>query len=236
MTQHYLSSWLQVIPSLSAFLTFCNTDKSWLLIFDNVEESTIDAIEAIRPSISRNRSAMMFTSQLEQQKHRVQSSMPLRSLSIDDSVQLLLKCLRRDSTKVTDEDQKVLEEVSNLLGGLPLAIVHIGGYISESKHSLSYFRDFFKCRWQKYAWGGKSMVEQYHKRLEIVWDLALEELPANARKLIDIMAYLNPDEIPEEWLVDDIASDPDWGFPSDRSMVEYALFHALLSQFLLTAH
>lgn len=138
---------------------------------------------------------------------------------------MLLKCLRRDPTKVTDADQKVLEEVSDMLGGLPLAIVHIGGYISESKHNLSYFRDFFKTRWQKYAWGGKSVVEQYHKRLEIVWDLALEELPANARKLIDIMAYLNPDVIPEEWLAEDIAKDPDWVFPSDKNIAEYATLH-----------
>jgi hypothetical protein len=153
----------------------------------------------------------------------VQSSIPLRSLSLDESVELLIKCLRRDPAKVTEEDQKVLQEVSDMIGGLPLAIIHIGGYISESKHRLSYFRDFFKSRWQRYAWGGKSVVEQYHKRLEIVWDLALDELPANARQLINIMAYLNPDEIPEEWLAEDIAKDPDWGFPSDRSMAEYVM-------------
>ena len=143
-------------------------------------------------------------------------------MNFDDSVQLLLKCLRHGPTKVTEADQKVLEEVSDMLGGLPLAIVHIGGYISESKHKISYFRDFSKTRWQKYAWGGTSVVEQYHKRLEIVWDLALEELPANAQQLVEIMAYLNPDTIPEQWLADDIAKNPDWCPPTDNNVAECA--------------
>lgn len=215
------------LPSCRApNLTFLSLEHSWLLIFDNVEEATIDALEALRPTKSTKRSAIILTSQLEQHKHRVQSSLALKSLSDEDSVELLLKCLHRDRSEVTEEDQKLLDEVSKMLGGLPLAIVHIGGYISESRHGLSYFRDFFKSRWQHYAWGGKSVAEQYHKRLEIVWDLALDELPPNARKLIDIMAYLNPDVIPEDWLAEEIARNPnDWDFPRHMNIAEYATDH-----------
>ena len=42
------------------------------------------------------------------------------------------------------------------------------------------------------------------KRLEIVWDLALQELTSSKRRLINILAYLNPDGNPEEWLSEEI--------------------------------
>lgn len=137
-------------------------------------------------------------------------------------MEVLRKCLGRNSVE-TEEDEQVLRDVSEILGGLPLAIVHIGGYISETqyKDNLASFGAFFKSRWQQYAWSGPSVAEHYHKRLEIVWKLALDELPKNARKLIDVMAYLNPDAIPEEWILDEIAKNPDWGLSTKMNKAEF---------------
>lgn len=138
-------------------------------------------------------------------------SIALKSLSTEESVQLLLKCLRHDPQEVSNDDQRLLEEVSELLGGFPMGVAHVGGYISESKHSLRSFRDFFRTRWQERVWEEDSVISQHDKRLGIIWDLALDELPPKARKLIHIMAYLNPDVIPEDWIENDIAKNPDWG-------------------------
>ncbi|KAK2729450.1 transcriptional xre family [Colletotrichum kahawae] len=190
-----------------------NTDSSWLVIFDNVEKETISAVESLLPShVSSSRpSAIILTSQFEQHKHIVRHSIALKSLSTEESVQLLLKCLRHDPQEVSNDDQRLLEEVSELLGGFPMGVAHVGGYISESKHSLRSFRDFFRTRWQERVWEEDSVISQHDKRLGIIWDLALDELPPKARKLIHIMAYLNPDVIPEDWIENDIAKNPDWG-------------------------
>lgn len=155
---------------------------------------------------SRRPSAIVLTSQFEQHKHIVRHSIALKSLSIEESVQLLLQCLHYDPKDMSDDDQLVLEDVSELLGGLPLAVAHVGGYISESKHSLRSFRDFFKTRWQDKVWKEHSLVAKHDKRLGIIWDLALDELPADARRLIHVMAYLNPDFIPQTWLETDLAA------------------------------
>jgi len=198
-----------------------STEDSWLIVFDNVEQVSIETMDLVMPTEARNStSAIIITSQLEELKHRTDGAIPLESLDPETGAQLLLKCLRQDITKVSAADLELLEEISDMLGGHPLALAHIGGYMSESKHKLAYFRDFFNERWHHYAWGGKTLVEQYEKRLEIVWDLALSELPSKAHKLIKIMAYLNPDGVPEDWLVQELQEGEGWGFHSDLCRIE----------------
>ena len=56
-----------------------------------------------------------------------------------------------------------------------------------------------------------STVQEYERRLENVFDIALTELAATspkARNLLDIMAFLNPDGISEEMLVMNITDHP----------------------------
>ncbi|KAK5657512.1 hypothetical protein OQA88_3084 [Cercophora sp. LCS_1] len=192
-----------------------STKEPWLIVFDNVEPATIDSLDLALPTEAVEQSAIIVTSQLEELKHRTDAAMPLDSLDARSGAQLLLKCLRYDVAKVSAAEMKLLEEVSEMLGGHSLALAHIGGYMSESKHRLAFFRDFFNERWQHYAWGGRTLVEQYEKRLEIVWDLALDELPANAHQLLNIMAFLNPDGIPQDWLVQELMVGEGWGFPSE---------------------
>ncbi|KAK1750427.1 hypothetical protein QBC47DRAFT_394042 [Echria macrotheca] len=199
-----------------------STEDSWLIVFDNVEQVTIETMDSVMPTEAKSpASAIIFTSQLEELKHRTSAAIPLKSLDSETGAHLLLKCLRRDISKISAADQKILEEISDMLGGHPLALAHIGGYMSESHHNnLAFFRDFVNERWHRYAWVADTLVKQNEKRLEIVWDLALDELPANAHKLIKIMAYLNPDGVPEDWLIQDITEGEGWGFPSDFCRIE----------------
>ncbi|KAI1845653.1 hypothetical protein JX266_008264 [Neoarthrinium moseri] len=208
------------------------TDKTWLLVFDNIEEGTIEAVITLLPTRSMKQSAIIFTSQFEQHKHKIDAdaSLPLKSLDTEQSIELLRKCLGRETDNVDDEDQKVLEEVSDMLGGLPLAIAHIGAYISESKRNISYFRDFFEANWQKSAWSSPSLTETNERILDIVWQLALNELPPNARQLIDVMAYLNPDVIPEDWLEADIEEDPNWWSSEGSAKIELLYMGRSLSR------
>jgi hypothetical protein len=91
--------------------------------------------------------------------------------------------------------------VSELVGGLPLAIAHIAGYANSSNSSLQDFIDAFKdSRCSSKLWSGPpgASTFQYEKSLAIVFDVALGALATDARELIDCLAFLNPDSIPEE--------------------------------------
>lgn len=102
-----------------------------------------------------------------------------------------------NSSRPQDE-QMAAEEISTFVGGLPLAIATIGGYISQSKRSMRDFLGMLKRSSSAWTASAKNPANQYNKPLDSVFDLALSELSANARKLLDILAFLNPDSIPED--------------------------------------
>jgi len=180
-------------------------DNSWLLIFDNVEDGSFNEAVGAMPIKARKASAIVMTSQLEELKHHTQSVIHLASLETQEGVDLLLRCLQRDPATVSPRDHELLVEISTKLGGLPLALAHTGGYMSKSKEELSEFNDFFNDRWEHIVYATKQQrVHQYNSQaLDVVWDFALERLEANQRKLINILAYLNADDIEKEWLVEE---------------------------------
>lgn len=174
------------------------TESTWLLIFDNAQ--TWEHITPYFPTAVNSVSTILITSQVEGLKKWTTYDVPVGSLSTDDGANILLKYLKGDSTDVAQSEVDAAKEISAHLGGLPLAMAHIAGYVSESKRTLAEFKTALFSR-SPYVWKGRFPTEQqYDKRLEIVWNLAIEELPTGASNLLNIMAFLCPDGIPEEML------------------------------------
>lgn len=170
----------------------------WLLVFDNVD--SWDTIAPFWPSSCEAASSIAVTSQKAEFGYMTTHAIELPSLSLDDSVQLLLD-LAAVNHPPSEEERAAAAAIADDFGGLPLAIVHIGGYVSQSRRSLCEFRDVIT---QRYPWiweaARPASLHQYHNRLEAVWDIALGDLPPTALELIYIMAFLNPDSVPEELL------------------------------------
>ena len=87
------------------------------------------------------------------------------------------------------------------MGGSPLALAKVGGYVGPpSNYSLTHFlKDFNK---KSLFWNCEdvSIVRAYERSLATVFDIALDELDDNARKLLEVLAFLNPDGVPEDIL------------------------------------
>ena len=125
----------------------------------------------------------------------------LKSLKLEAGSQLLLRYLQRDHT-ADDKEKEHAAEIVDMFGCLPLAIAHIGGYISESRCTLKEFKEMATQRYS-FIWEGDApaTLYQYDKRLDLVWDFALEELPPDAKSLIYMMAFMNPDYMSEDMLL-----------------------------------
>lgn len=170
--------------------------RRWLLIFDNVEE--INDLNAYLPTKTRTQGSVILTTQ-KPNPYRITNvfkTIPVESFTRDEGSDLLFKHLRR---RHKDEDElEMAREISDILGGLPLAIATIGGYILESDCSISEFLP--QLRNSSNAWEASAVgpVQQYEKRLENVFEIALKELPEDARAFINVLAFLNPDNTPEE--------------------------------------
>ncbi|RYP80174.1 hypothetical protein DL770_006338 [Monosporascus sp. CRB-9-2] len=91
--------------------------------------------------------------------------------------------------------------VSRAVGGLPLAIVHVAGYIRQSQMSLEEFLTLLQNRQQAARiFNEDTIVFQYDKSLRVVHDIALQQLNPQSLKLAQVLSMLSPDGIPKEIL------------------------------------
>jgi hypothetical protein len=95
------------------------------------------------------------------------------------------------------------EQLAGELGGYPLAIAHYAGYALTSRITLSELLATFEKRnrsaeiWSNHS---NSSIMQYEQRLKTVFDETLAGLTVESRELLDVLAFLNPDNIPLDLL------------------------------------
>lgn len=177
-----------ILPKFSSIrssaLTF-TADNRWLLVFDNV-----DSVDAIKPYLpAAGQGSIIFTTQTLDLESVTRSSFHIKGVGNQDGAKMLLGYLYDGN-----HDEKLAVQISDSVGGLPLAIAQIGGYINFRRCTLQDFIEIFEEFWAK----DSTHPLDYEKSLQTVFDIALHSLKSDARDLIDIFAYFNPDSIPED--------------------------------------
>ena len=159
------------------------------------------------PHDVNSRSSVIITSRRPDLTHLVQHHIDLPWLESEEGGRLLLKLLAQTSPDRTPaaDDESVATEISSEVGSLPLAIACVSGYISQIKKSLKFFLDLFRKR-KKYVLEMDSPITWYqydekYQNLATVWDLAFGVLSPNALHLLNLLAFLNGDGIPEAMLL-----------------------------------
>lgn len=111
--------------------------------------------------------------------------------------------------------------LSMVLGGLPLALAQIAGYISTIGCSVEEFLEMFEETQHSSGdiiSGLDSTDFNYDHTLATVWDLTLAKLDPKSFFLLQLMAYLDPDCIPEALFTSPESFKADLGteFPKSR--------------------
>ena len=100
-----------------------------------------------------------------------------------------------------ESENEDAEKLSIKFGGHPLAIAHFASYLARPQGSFQLIllspRDRGHSRGIWFD-GSVASLCGYPRSLETVWDLALTRLSIDARELVNILSFLNPDSIPEE--------------------------------------
>ncbi|KIX07637.1 uncharacterized protein Z518_02290 [Rhinocladiella mackenziei CBS 650.93] len=171
------------------------TDRKWLLVFDNVE--SIHSLAHYWPKNSQSRGSVLITTQKSDFSpiSKIFVELPLESLSSHEGADLVFNHLRGSSS--TEQDKAAAATISELVGGLPLALVTVSGYIRASACSLAEYRANFTRSSRIWTRGNKETAGGYEKTLATVFSLALSELSTDASSLLNILAFLNPDSVPE---------------------------------------
>lgn len=162
------------------------------MVFDNVEVAS--TIQRFWPPGVHG--AILLTSQDPESTNMTHSEIHLQGTTAEEGSTLFQRYLRRDAS-----EQEAAEELSASLGGLPLAIAHFSGYVSLSQCTIDRILVNFRRQFKSsQIWTSKTNVSSsnYVHTLDTVRDLAWQRLSFDARKITRILAFLNPDSVPED--------------------------------------
>ncbi|KAI0127980.1 hypothetical protein BJ170DRAFT_397576 [Xylariales sp. AK1849] len=179
----------------------------WLLVFDNVEEWA-DISRYIPRNLSKTRGSVLATTRqdpLLKTHARNYHSIALDTLTLEESSQFLLcsidSKLKRHQVR-SHRDYKLAIQAARLVGRLPLAMSMIAGYVKVSRATL----DEFLETWEEKEFRSKETdrAMQYDgldSSIDLLWDIGIAELSLNARRLLEIMSFLDPETIQKDLLV-----------------------------------
>ncbi|KAF2175362.1 hypothetical protein K469DRAFT_611004 [Zopfia rhizophila CBS 207.26] len=167
------------------------SNVDWLLLFDNADSPNI--LGPYWPTALNG--SIILTAQNPDFSSWVTLDIHVPPLSLDEGSDLVLKQLKR-----SDNERESAKSLSEELGGLPLAISHFTGYAARSSASV---REILSTMQNSQLVSGpwetreSLAVGHYEKTLRNVWDLALSDISEGGHQLLNILAFLNPDAVPE---------------------------------------
>lgn len=134
---------------------------------------------------------------------------------------MLLSLVRMDAGVIANQEKAL--EIVHILGGLPLAIAQIGGFISRRKLPLQDFIPLYEKNAAEID-SRKTVLTDYEHTLSTVWEISLAKFSDNASTLLNLLAFFEPDATHELVLIQGSAllDNEEVGFLSDE--MEYVLF------------
>lgn len=178
-------------------LNWMNSQKQWLLVFDNLELDD-SVVKKFLPHPSSLKHMLMTT----RNRHCDISAekFEVAVLQLDEAVELLLT---RSNITDTTEAREEATSVVKLLGNLPLAIEQAAAYIREvSKDIFKFMKRYTEARllFDKKPQKG---IRDYEGSVATTWSLSfsqIEKTNTDASTLMRLTAFLDPDGILIEFL------------------------------------
>jgi tetratricopeptide (TPR) repeat protein len=168
-------------------------EQGWLLVFDNATKP--DDVSKYLPGGVKGH--VLITSRNPSWK-AVASKLPVMSFEQSEAVEFLLKITEQ-------EDEEAAKELSEELGGLPLALAQAGAYIEANGVTIRHYLELFQSRREE-LWADESGPLDYDKRtVSATLSLAIKHIEAESPASVDLLnlcAFLGPDDIQRTLLRD----------------------------------
>lgn len=188
-------TWLAESSKLSKIQPTSVTDRvlgrPWLLILDNATEA--DTVRLAMPDADRG-SILLTTRDPNLARELADSTLPISPLDTSEGAQLLLRIVGQDSK--LDTLLETAKDISAALGGLPLALAQIGRFIAQRKLPIQGFLALYE-RHRGRVDKHRDVNDDYGHTLSTVWQMSLDSLQGPAETLQKLLAFFEPDSIPE---------------------------------------
>ncbi|KAF1975755.1 hypothetical protein BU23DRAFT_438509, partial [Bimuria novae-zelandiae CBS 107.79] len=150
---------------VKGFLT--DTSDPWLLIFDNA-----DNLEVLRHAWPTNGEGSILLTTRDPSAVHSPASHGFQVVPFDDTEgsEVLLHLVGLDSSASPNREKAIA--ITKALGGLPLALTQISGFIVQRKMPLEGFLPLYKRNASKID-ARKTGISDYEHTLSTVWDMSL---------------------------------------------------------------
>ena len=189
----------QLIAAIKGWLERCQ--EPWLLIFDNADDLSL-----VQPYLPKQGQGSILLTSRAAAVGWLADSIEVEQMGLVEGTQFLLH--RTQRLRATEEECNEATNIVIALDGFPLALDQAGAYIEETGCSFGDYLQLYKQhRAALLARRGKQATN-YPNSVGTTWSLSFEKIehtnPA-AAMLLCLCAYLSPDHIPEELLIDGAA-------------------------------
>ncbi|KAI7459755.1 hypothetical protein KC357_g9118 [Hortaea werneckii] len=187
---------LQAQRKVSSWLS--SLEKRWLLVLDNVDDSQV--LEAAPPLGSLG--SLIVTSRDPTIAFGATSSkIQLQPFDPSRGTEAILNLLGKASA--SDTERSFARGINEALGGLPLAITQISGFIAQQKLSMSVFVPLYERNAARINRRSVSGHQDEHI-LSTVWAIAIQTMASEPRHFQSLLAFFDPDKIQESILIEGI--------------------------------
>jgi tetratricopeptide (TPR) repeat protein len=162
----------------------------WLLIFDNATGP-----EILKDFLPQGGGGRVLITSLNPAWRGLARTMEVEVLPRVEAVAFLLQ-------RTGQEDEAAAAALAEELGCLPLALEQAGAYMELPGRSLARYLELFRSR-RRELWGREVPPSDYEKTVATTWELAMDEVRKEstaAADLLNLLAFLSPDDIPLELL------------------------------------
>lgn len=175
----------------------------WLLNFDNADDLRL--VEDFLPSIESG--ALLFTTR-SKAPGTLARSIDIAQMDWQEGILLLLRRAKRlapdDQLEqaISPEERVQAEQIVQQLEGFPLAIDQAAAYIEQTGCPLENYYQAYHNRWMELL-QERGDDPYTRKPVATTWSLNLEQVEQNraASDLLQALAFLAPDTIPEDLLL-----------------------------------
>ena len=177
---------------VEAVRVWLESNAGWLLVFDNVPGK-----KDVTAYLPRNSAGHVIITSRSQAWHGVAAFLPVQIWKREESKAFLAKGTGRN-------DPDGADAVAAALGDLPLALVQAAAYMDDTHASYADYLKLFKTRHGE-LWDRQQPPDAYPATVATTWTLSMEEAEKAAPGAADLMnlcAYLAPDDIPRAMLRD----------------------------------
>ena len=177
-----------------AVLAWLRQHPGWLLIMDSIDsEPAAAATEALLPQLAGGH--VLLTSRLTDWSGNV-AALPVGELSPDSAIDFLL-ARTEGRRRPQADDPAAARTVAEELGYLALALEHGGAYIVQRRLSFAGYLEEWRGQRDKVLRWFNPRLMKYPKSVAITWQTSIDQLSEAARRLLQRLAWLAPEPIPE---------------------------------------